>query len=232
MKIYGVYPREAKQLPHNLPVTLFYKGEGTLRANYPFFLPSFSEHFLAHPSVVLRIGRTGKYVKKRFSDRYIDGITVGYHIYAADLLNSLKKNSEPWEPAVAFEGSAVCGAFYPYFPDVADGIYTLNHCFCSSGEGVLSSEKNTIFFGQDFSDKYQDIPMSQYTVSSSFIAEAVEAFSYANVIHTGDLLFLLATPTTASTGLPELHLEETLSLFLGSKGLLPSQSPNCLLRVK
>ena len=81
MKIYQFVFDSREELLH-----YYYKGEALIRKGYPLFLPNTSpeESYVAYPSLLVRIGRTGREVASRFSHRYINGLGVGFDIeYAA-----------------------------------------------------------------------------------------------------------------------------------------------------
>lgn len=51
-----------------------------LRSGQPFFIPNFAPHFAAVPMLMLRVGRLGKCIAKRFAHRYIDAMTASFII--------------------------------------------------------------------------------------------------------------------------------------------------------
>ena len=95
MKIYQFVFDGREQLLH-----YYYKGEALIRKGYPLFLPNTSpeECYVAYPSLLVRIGRTGREVASRFSHRYING----HHNRLCDLIAA----RQPWSEAVAFEYAA------------------------------------------------------------------------------------------------------------------------------
>ncbi len=198
MKIQCFSPAMQPQLPHGFSLVSFYKGEGILRPNYPLFLPDFSSQFVAHPCLVVRIGRTGKFVKERFAHKYIDGVGVGYNIYASDLLRQKRSKGENWDGAVVFEGSAACGSFQRM--DSCSCYRLAQTCHRNQDEDcmpVVLSDSQLGFYDSLWKQHYamrssSDSEVSWSSVPMARIAQCIEAFSYANVIHTGDLLFIEA----------------------------------------
>ena len=79
--------------------------------NQPFFLPDFSSEIHHEIEIIVKINRTGKFIQKKFSNRYYDEISIGIDFTARDIQENLKKMGLPWEKAKAFDGSAAVGKF-------------------------------------------------------------------------------------------------------------------------
>ena len=79
--------------------------------NQPFFLPDFSNEIHHEIEIIVKINRTGKFIQKKFSNRYYDEISIGIDFTARDIQENLKKMGLPWEKAKAFDGSAAVGKF-------------------------------------------------------------------------------------------------------------------------
>ena len=76
-----------------------------------FFLPDFSSEIHHEIEIIVKINRTGKFIQKKFSNRYYDEISIGIDFTARDIQENLKKMGLPWEKAKAFDGSAAVGKF-------------------------------------------------------------------------------------------------------------------------
>lgn len=182
MKIFGYIPSyKSDQSP-----ILFYKGEGVLRPNYPLFLPEIEQSsIVAIPCLVLRIGRTGKFVDPSFAHRYIDGISVGYDVTALERWQEERRLGLPWERSKDFEGSSVVGNIVAFEP--------LSSYSIADSEGVVSA-----------------------SFSLDTLYQAISQFSYDRVIHTGDLLMLIAPdfyePTSQGECYP-LRIDEKHHLY-------------------
>ena len=158
MKIYQFVFDSREQLLH-----YYYKGEALIRKGYPLFLPNTSseESYVAYPSLLVRIGRTGREVASRFSHRYINGLGVGFDIVHYNRLCDLIAARQPWSEAVAFEYAAA-------------GILV----DCSFEEGELQSSYHLQWEEWDLQ------------VSETMIRKAVERMSFLNIIHVGDILLV------------------------------------------
>ena len=158
MKIYQFVFDSGEQLLH-----YYYKGEALIRKGYPFFLPNTSseECYVAYPSLLVRIGRTGREVASRFSHRYINGLGVGFDIVHQNLLCNLIAARLPWSEAVAFEYAAA-------------GMIEDR----SSDEGELQPSYHL---------EWRDCTLE---VTETMIRKAVERMSYLNIIHVGDILLV------------------------------------------
>lgn len=90
--------------------TLFLKPETALtRADWPFFVPDWSEEIEYETELVVRINRLGKSIPERFAHRYYEEVTLGLDFTARDLQRQLKAKGLPWEIAKGFDGAAYCG---------------------------------------------------------------------------------------------------------------------------
>ncbi|MDO4723110.1 hypothetical protein [Porphyromonas circumdentaria] len=143
----------------------YYKGEALLRPNYPFFLPNIKEPYVAYPALALKIGRTGKEVAHRFADRYIQSIGVGFDIIAPNILETKKRDSLPWEEAVAFEYASIADGFLP--------TTTIPKTF-------------TLHYAQD----REHAPLLCSSISEEMVRHTVEKMSLLNIIHIGDILLV------------------------------------------
>jgi len=126
MKIIAIgrnYIDHAKELNNPVPKKpiFFLKPEtAILRNNKAFFIPDFSKEIHYELEVVLRINKIGKYIDKKFANKYFNEIGLGIDFTARDLQKECKKNGHPWEIAKAFDNSAPIGTFVnkENFPDL------------------------------------------------------------------------------------------------------------------
>jgi hypothetical protein len=158
MKIYQFVFDSREELLH-----CYYKGEALIRKGYPLFLPNTSpeESYVAYPSLLVRIGRTGREVASRFSHRYINGLGVGFDIVHHNRLCDLIDARQPWSEAVAFEYAAAGVLVDESFDE--DGLQSSYHL--EWGDYTLE-------------------------VTETMIRKAVERMSYLNIIHVGDILLV------------------------------------------
>ena len=158
MKIYKFVFDSREELLH-----YYYKGEALIRKGYPLFLPNTSpeESYVAYPSLLVRIGRTGREVASRFSHRYINGLGVGFDIVHHNRLCNLIDARQPWSEAVAFEYAAA-------------GMLVDR----SLDEGGLQPSYHLEWGEWDLE------------VTETMIRKAVERMSYLNIIHVGDILLV------------------------------------------
>ncbi len=120
MKIFCVgrnYAAHARELENDIPdrPLIFMKpATALLHKERDFFLPDFSKNIHYEGELVLKIGKNGRSVQKKFASSYISHITVGLDFTARDLQDELKEKGHPWEIAKAFDNSAVLGEWQDY----------------------------------------------------------------------------------------------------------------------
>ena len=79
-----------------------------LNQRKPFFLPEFSSEITARECVVVRIGRMGRHIERRFASRYTDGIALGLNFRAEDKLREGDSAQ-----ALAFDNALAVGTWLP-----------------------------------------------------------------------------------------------------------------------
>ncbi len=165
MKIFQFVFDEAEHLLY-----YYYKGEALIRKGYPFFLPKVNpqEEYVAYPSLLVRIGRTGREVAARFAHRYINGIGVGVDLVHLNRWHDLQSAGLPWEEAVAFEYASAGNLYDEVFDD----------------EGPLPNYS------------VEGVGMSS-VITESMMRQAVERMSRLNIIHVGDILSIRTLSTSA-----------------------------------
>ena len=106
------YADHIKELDNKKPKdpVLFLKPQtAIINKGQPFFIPSFSNEIHYELEVIIKINRLGRFIEKKFSQKYYDKIGLGIDFTARDLQLELKKNGLPWEKAKAFDGSCLIG---------------------------------------------------------------------------------------------------------------------------
>lgn len=174
MKIIAIgwnYPRHNVELgvsaeKPDTPVIFMKPDTAVLKDNSPFFLPDFSSNIHYETELVVRIGKMGKCVSRKFARRYIDGVGLGVDFTARDLQNQFKEKGNPWELCKAFDNSAPISNFLPIekFPDLSDVHFHL----MLNGEKVQDGHTAEMFFP---------------------VEEIVEYVSKFITLKTGDLIF-------------------------------------------
>jgi 2-keto-4-pentenoate hydratase/2-oxohepta-3-ene-1,7-dioic acid hydratase in catechol pathway len=108
------YKQHILELENKIPadIIFFLKPETAIpQKNQPFFIPDFSNEIHHEIELVIKINKTGKHIQKQFANKYYDELTLGVDFTARDVQEKLKKESQPWEKAKAFDGSAPVGRF-------------------------------------------------------------------------------------------------------------------------
>ncbi len=108
------YKEHIKELKnkYSSEITFFLKPQTAIPVkNQPFFLPDFTQEIHHEIEIIIKINRTGKFIQKKFSNRYYNEISLGIDFTARDIQDNLKKMGLPWEKAKAFDGSAPIGKF-------------------------------------------------------------------------------------------------------------------------
>ena len=145
MKIIAVgrnYAEHIRELNNEQPddPVIFTKPEtAVLRQNEPFYYPDFSTDIHHEVEILVRIGKTGKYIDEQFAHKYYDEIGIGIDFTARDIQSKLKEKRLPWDLAKGFNGSAPMSAFVPK-TNVAD-LQNLN--FRLEVNGAVRQQGNT-----------------------------------------------------------------------------------------
>ncbi|MEI6434694.1 MAG: fumarylacetoacetate hydrolase family protein [Bacteroidota bacterium] len=116
------YVDHIKELDNAIPTSpvFFLKPDSAmLIRNRPFYYPSFSTNIHYEVELVLKIGKVGKNIQKRFANTYYQEIGIGLDMTARDLQDAAKQKGLPWTIAKGFDFSAPIGKFFPkeQFPD-------------------------------------------------------------------------------------------------------------------
>ena len=141
------YIEHAKELENTIPnePLFFLKPETAIQPKgHPFFIPDFSQEVHYEVELVIKIEKTGKNIKKRFSHKYYSKIGLGIDFTARDIQKKCKKYGLPWEKAKGFDGSAqISNTFIKKSDLIQDNI---NFHLRKNGNQVqLGNSKNMIF---------------------------------------------------------------------------------------
>ncbi|NOY95983.1 MAG: fumarylacetoacetate hydrolase family protein [Chlorobi bacterium] len=145
------YVAHARELNNEIPTepVVFMKPDSAiLRNNDPFYIPDFSKNVHHEIELVVKIGRLGKNIEKRFAHRYYDEIGLGVDFTARDLQSELRAKGLPWEKAKAFDRSAVLGNnFLPksQLPDINAVRFSLD----INGKTVQKGNSSLMIFSID-----------------------------------------------------------------------------------
>ena len=125
------YADHIKELNNAIPAApvFFLKPDTALLIrNRPFYYPDFSQNIHYEVELVLKIGKVGKHIQKKFAHTYIDEIGIGLDMTARDLQDYAKEKGLPWAVAKGFDQSAPVGKFLPVtlFPDLKNISFRLD----------------------------------------------------------------------------------------------------------
>lgn len=137
-----------------------------LKTDNPFFVPDFDTDFVARPILAVRNDKLGKSISARFADRYCHEFAAGAVIFAANLLEKVRKEGAPWTAATGFDRSCIIGSFHPV--------------------SELDSFHEIVFSDSEGNSISGTFPPSEA------IGKALEPISAYNTMKTGDLILLPA----------------------------------------
>ncbi|MCS5489059.1 fumarylacetoacetate hydrolase family protein [Algoriphagus limi] len=143
---YAAHIEELKNEKPGNPVVFLKPDTALLKNGAPFFFPDFSKNIHHEVELVLKISKEGKYIQKKFANRYFEEIGLGIDFTARDLQDQCKAKGLPWEIAKAFNGSAPIGDFMP----VSDIESLENLDFHLTINGELRQKGNTSLMLFDF----------------------------------------------------------------------------------
>ena len=150
MKIFAIgrnYSEHIAELNNERPdePVIFTKPDtALLKKNQPFYYPDFSEDVHFELELVLKIGREGKNIQKKFSHKYYDQIGLGVDFTARDLQQKAKEKGLPWDIAKGFNGSAPISDFKPVgdYSDLSDINFKL---MVNGGERQIGNTSHMLF---------------------------------------------------------------------------------------
>lgn len=189
---YAEHIEELQNERPSAPVVFLKPDTAVIKNGAPFYHPDFSENIHHEVELVLKVSKEGKYIQKKFADRYFDEIGLGIDFTARDLQDKCKAKGLPWEIAKAFNGSAPVGGFLPVseFKNLSDINFHLNI------NGELKQKGNTSMMLFDF-------------------GTIIEYISQFFTLKKGDLIF---TGTPAGVG--KVQVGDHLEGYIEDKKLL------------
>jgi 2-keto-4-pentenoate hydratase/2-oxohepta-3-ene-1,7-dioic acid hydratase in catechol pathway len=189
---YAAHIEELKNETPGNPVVFLKPDTALLKNGNPFYYPDFSENIHHEAELVLKISKEGKYIQKKFANRYFEEIGLGIDFTARDLQDQCKAKGLPWEIAKAFNSSAPIGDFMP----VTEFADLTNIDFHLTINGVEKQKGNTALMLFDF----------------GVIIEYVSQFF---TLKKGDLIY---TGTPAGVG--PVAVGDRLEGFIGNQKML------------
>lgn len=171
------------------PVIFIKPDSSVLPAKQPFFIPDFSNEVHHEVELLVKIGKVGKHISKKFAHKYYDHIGLGIDFTARDLQSQLKAKGLPWEKAKGFDGSAVIGNWMSKneFQDLNDISFSLT----KNGATVQKGNTSLMLWKID---------------------EIIEYVSKYFTLKTGDIIF---TGTPAGVG--QVEMNDELIGYIGNQ---------------
>src|SRR5699024_5679112 len=117
---YAAHIAELKNEVPDEPVIFFKPDTAVLRNNEPFYYPDYTTDVHYEAELILRIGREGNNIDRKFAHNYYDAIGLGIDFTARDLQSKATAKGLPWALAKGFNGSAPISEFLhlDHFPDL------------------------------------------------------------------------------------------------------------------
>lgn len=189
---YAEHAKELNNAVPDKPVIFMKPKSAVLLPEKPFYYPEFSDNIQYECELVVKVCKNGKFIQKKFANKYYNAVTVGLDFTARDLQQELKSKGLPWELAKSFDGSAVVGEFMPITPEMK--INELRFELHKNGEAVQHGFAGDMIYNID---------------------EIIEFVSQYISLNIGDLIF---TGTPAGVG--AINVYDKLEGFLEGKKLL------------
>lgn len=189
------YPDHINELNNAIPDSpiFFMKPESAvIRANLPFFYPSFSNEIHYEVELVLHVSKVGRNILLKHAHTYYDGIGVGIDFTARDLQNKAIKEGLPWEMAKAFDSSAPVSDFVPI------------HDFDDVGNISFGLFKNDVLVQKGNSSEM----IFNFNAIITYISRFV-------TLKQGDMIF-----TGTPSGVGPVNVGDKLEAFIGDKKML------------
>ncbi|SIT93453.1 fumarylacetoacetate hydrolase family protein [Pontibacter indicus] len=145
---YADHIAELKNEVPDEPVIFFKPDTAILRNNEPFYYPEYSQDIHHEVELILRIGREGKNIDRKFAHKYYDAIGLGIDFTARDLQAKAKAKGLPWTLAKGFNGSAPVSEFLPL--DQFENLQDIN--FKLDVNGATRQQGNSKMMLNNFDD--------------------------------------------------------------------------------
>ncbi len=174
------------------PVFFLKPDTAIIIKNRPFFLPDFSQDVQYELELVVRIGKVGKCIQKRYAHTYYSEVGLGIDFTARDIQRECIAHGRPWEIAKGFDGAAPISAFVPLslYPNVQDIHFKL----LLNGQEVQCGHTADMIFTVD-----------------DIITHVSEYYS----IKMGDLIF-----TGTPKGVGQVHIGDHLQAYMEDRLML------------
>ena len=91
------------------PVIFLKPDTSIIQKNQPFFIPEFSNEIHYEIEIILKFNRLGKHIESKFSNKYLNQISLGIDFTARDFQNKFKERGLPWDISKGFDNSALIG---------------------------------------------------------------------------------------------------------------------------
>lgn len=140
---YAAHAEELKNEVPDRPLIFMKPPTAILHKERDFFIPEFSKNIHYEAELVLKIGKNGRAVQKKFARSYISHVTVGLDFTARDLQDELKSKGHPWEIAKGFDNSAVLGEWVPFDSSRTE---SFNFDLKKNGEIVQHGDTSLLIF--------------------------------------------------------------------------------------
>ena len=139
--------KELNSKRNKSPVLFLKPDSSIIQKNQAFFIPEFSKEIHYEAEIILKFGKLGKHIDRKFSYKYYNQISLGIDFTARDLQEKLKKSGQPWEKAKSFDNSAVVGDWIDVnnFQDINN----INFCLKLNNETVQSSNSSNMIWKID-----------------------------------------------------------------------------------
>jgi 2-keto-4-pentenoate hydratase/2-oxohepta-3-ene-1,7-dioic acid hydratase in catechol pathway len=175
------------------PVIFMKSDASLLTGGKPFFVPDLQAGVEYEAEVVVKIGRLGKNIDRRFAKRYYKEVSLGIDMTMRERQKELRAAGLPWELSKSFDGSAVVGEFV-LLEELPEDIDHLPFHLTVNGRTVQAGNTAEMLFPTDV------------------LIEFVSRFS---TLKTGDLLF---TGTPAGAG--PVRVGDRLEGYVGERRVL------------
>lgn len=145
------YVAHTKELGNEIPEepVIFMKPDSALlRNNEPFYIPDWSNDVHYELELVVRINRLGKFIERKFANRYYSAIGLGIDFTARDVQNRLKDKGLPWEKSKAFDRSAVISSEFVQMDELPDPA-SIKFQLELNGQTVQSGDSALLIFPID-----------------------------------------------------------------------------------
>jgi 2-keto-4-pentenoate hydratase/2-oxohepta-3-ene-1,7-dioic acid hydratase in catechol pathway len=107
------------------PVFFMKPDTALLRNNDPFYIPDFTERVDYECELVVRIGRVGRAIARKFAHRYYAEVGLGIDFTARDLQSEAIARGLPWESCKAFDRSAALSAQFLKLDEIGGDVQNL-----------------------------------------------------------------------------------------------------------